>query len=55
MDRGVPEPAEVLHQDITLDLDARRASSIDPVTLDTVEAALDAPPRPCPSKTPPLR
>ena len=44
MDRGVPEPAEVLHQDITLDLKARRACSIevDPAALDAVERKLDA-------------
>ena len=44
MDRGAAEPAEVFHQDITVDLDARRASSIDidPATIAAVEASLDS-------------
>lgn len=44
MDRGAPEPAEVLQVNIGLDLNARRASSIeiDPAALDAVETRLDA-------------
>jgi predicted 2-oxoglutarate/Fe(II)-dependent dioxygenase YbiX len=43
MDRGIAEPAEVLDTGATLDVSARRATSIDvdPVTLDLVEAMLD--------------
>ena len=44
MDRGTAEPAEVFDAGASLDLDARRATSveIDPATLATVEATLDA-------------
>ena len=44
MDRGTAEPAEVFDPDASLDLDARRAASIDidPVTLECVEEVLDA-------------
>lgn len=44
MDRGIAEPAEVFAPDVTLDVAARRASSvdIDAVTLEAVEAKLDA-------------
>ena len=44
MDRGTIDPAEVFDPGATLDLDARRASSInvDGATLDAVEATLDA-------------
>ena len=44
MDRGTTEPAEVFDFGARLDLDARRAMSIevDAATLDTVEAALDS-------------
>ena len=44
MDRGTAEPAEVFGSGNSLDLDARRAASIDidPATLETVEATLDA-------------
>ncbi len=43
MNRGMAEPAEVLETGATLDVSARRASSIDvdSVTLDVVEAILD--------------
>jgi len=44
MDRGTAEPAEVFDPGASLDLDARRAASIDidPAILKTVEATLDA-------------
>jgi predicted 2-oxoglutarate/Fe(II)-dependent dioxygenase YbiX len=44
MDRGTADPAEVFDPGATLDLTARRASSIDVerATLDAVEATLDA-------------
>ena len=44
MDRGTAEPAEVFDSGARLDLDARRAASIDvdAATLETVEAALDS-------------
>jgi predicted 2-oxoglutarate/Fe(II)-dependent dioxygenase YbiX len=44
MDRGTIDPAEVFDSCATVDLDARRASSIDVdgATLDAVEATLDA-------------
>lgn len=44
MDRGTIDPAEVFDPGATLDLDARRASSIDVdgATLDAVEATLDS-------------
>lgn len=44
MDRGTAEPAKVFDSGATLDLDARRAASIDVdgATLDAVEATLDA-------------
>lgn len=44
MDRGAPEPAEVLQLNISLDLNARRASSIeiDPAAINAVETSLDA-------------
>lgn len=44
MDRGTAEPAEVFDAGASLDLDARHATSIDidPATLATVEATLDA-------------
>jgi predicted 2-oxoglutarate/Fe(II)-dependent dioxygenase YbiX len=43
MDRGIAEPAEVLDTGATLDVAARRATSIDvdPATLGVVEAMLD--------------
>ena len=44
MDRGTAEPAEVFDSGARLDLDARRATSIDvdAATLETIEAALDS-------------
>ncbi|MSO46419.1 MAG: 2OG-Fe(II) oxygenase [Acidobacteria bacterium] len=44
MDLGTAEPAEVFGRDITLDLDARRASSIeiDPAAIADVETRLDS-------------
>ena len=44
MDRGIAEPAEILHRGMALDLEARRASSIecDPEAIADVEARLDA-------------
>ena len=41
---GMAEPAEVFDSGSSLDLDARRTASIDidPATLETVEATLDA-------------
>ena len=44
MDRGAAEPAEILHDGMALDADARRASSIevDPTTLAVVEERFDA-------------
>jgi len=44
MNRGTPEPAEVLKTGATLDVSARDAASIDidPVALDAVEGMLDA-------------
>ena len=44
MGHGAVEPAEVFDSSATLDLNARRAAcvEIDPATLDTVEAMLDA-------------
>ena len=44
MDRGTAEPAEVFDSGAGVDLDARRATSIDvdPTTLGMVEATLDA-------------
>lgn len=44
MDRGTAEPAEVFDSGVSVDLNARRATSIDvdPATLETVEATLDA-------------
>ena len=44
MDCSMAEPAEVFDSGSSLDLDARRAASIDidPATLETVEATLDA-------------
>lgn len=44
MDRAAAEPAEILDQDISLDTEARRASSveIDADTLALVEGAIDA-------------
>ena len=44
MDRGVSEPAEILHNGVALDAAVRRASSIevDPVTLAAIEERFDA-------------
>jgi predicted 2-oxoglutarate/Fe(II)-dependent dioxygenase YbiX len=44
MDRGVPEPAEVLYEQTEIEPDVRRASSfdVDAETLDLVEGRLDS-------------